>query len=138
MRRLVTTDDATGAVIDQWSGGEEQTLAPVAGRTHRDVPNDDTNYIGMRWTGTAFEAMRPVAPRVISKLDFARLFTQAEDVAIDASPDVDVRFLARRLRLADSVNLDHADVAAGLDVLIAKGLIASARKARILAGQPPA
>ena len=135
-KRLVTTDDATGHVISEWQGGDEQTLGPVVGRTHRAVTGD-ASYSGYRWTGTTFAPIVPPPVRTISRLDFARLFTQAEDEAIDASVDAAVKFLRRRLNLATTVNLDHADVVNGTLLLVSKGLLTSARRTAILAGIPP-
>lgn len=60
-KRLITTDDATGNVLAEWSGGDEQTLGPVAGRTHRPVTGDQS-YSGMRWNGTAFVALPLAEP----------------------------------------------------------------------------
>ena len=135
-KRLVTTDDATGRVISEWQGGDEQDLAPVVGRTHRAVTGE-ASYSGRRWNGTAFEPIVPPPVRTISPLDFARLFTQAEDEAIDASIDTAVKFLRRRLNLATTVNLDHADVVNGTLLLVSKGLLTSARRTAILAGIVP-
>ena len=138
MKRIVTTDNATGNVISEWTGGDDQTLSSVTGRTHRLlVDGDTTNYSGKRWNGTAFEPIPAVPLRVISPLDFARLFTQAEDEAIDASIDTAVKFLRRRLNLATTVNFDHADVVNGTLLLVSKGLLTSARRTAILAGTLP-
>lgn len=61
-KRLVTIDTATGAVLSQWAGGDEQGLPPVAGRTHLALAEDDeTDYGGHRWTGTAFVRRAAVA-----------------------------------------------------------------------------
>src|SRR3990167_876508 len=65
MNRIITTDDLTGRVISEWCGGVDQALEPVAGRTHRPVPDDGKGYDGQRWTGVAFEAIPsppPVTP----------------------------------------------------------------------------
>ena len=125
MKRIITTDDATGNVLSQWAGGDEQELAPVASRTHRTLQaGDAADYSEKRWTGTAFvsKAARPV--RVISPLDFARRFTLAEEGAIDTLSDSNktVKAWMRRLTLATSVNLDHQDVIAGLAYMKAVGV----------------
>ena len=62
MKRIVTTDDATGTVLSQWRGGDEQTLEPVTGRTHRPVLDDATDCSGQRWNGTTFVRVPPSAP----------------------------------------------------------------------------
>lgn len=89
---------------------------------------------------------RPAAvpPRIISPLDFARLFTQQERIAIrtrraaaDAVAAVIDDWYAL-LELAGTVNLDHPDVAAGLTYMVAQGLLEDARRTAILAGTLPA
>lgn len=70
--RIVTTDDATGNVVSQWAGGEEQDLAPVAGRTHREVAPDSTDYSGQRWTGSTFEALPPVPVATVALTESRR------------------------------------------------------------------
>ena len=138
MKRIVTTNDVTGNVLCQWMGGDEQSLGPVMGHTHREVV-DETNYSGKRWTGTAFEPIVPPPVRTISRLDFARLFTAAEDIAIDDAGVLNktVRHLQRRLNLATTVNLDHADVVSGTAYLVSQGLLTTARRTAILANIVP-
>ena len=137
-KRIVTINDVTGNVLSEWQGGDEQTLGPVAGRTHLLVTGD-ASYIGKRWNGTAFEPVVPPPVRTISRLDFARLFTAAEDIAIDDAGVLNktVRHLQRRLNLATTVNLDHADVVSGTAYLVSQGLLTEARRTAILAGIVP-
>ena len=125
MKRIVITRDSNGAVVGQWSGGDEQDLAPVAGHTYITLAAGDTrDYNGQRWTGTAFALIPPAPVRVLSPLDFARRFTMAEEAAIDALADTNrtVKAWMRRLGLATSVNLDHADVINGLTYLKSVGV----------------
>lgn len=128
MKRLVTTDDVTGHVLSQWSGGEEQVLLPVNGRTHRQVPTitGPSSYSGMRWNGTAFEPIPPAPVRKIDSLDFVRRFTAAEETAVDKGDeagDFNIRAAKRRLSLVkDQVDLDHADVIYYLGYLKQKSL----------------
>ena len=71
MKRIVTTRDSDGYVISRWAGGDEQSLAPVAGRSHREVPADDeADYGGKRWVATrrAFVAI-PVQPPVTPPME---------------------------------------------------------------------
>lgn len=123
--RLITVDTSTGNVVCSWMGGDDQTLAPVAGRTHIPVdPEDPRDYSRQRWDGTAFEPIHPAPVRVITPLDFARRFSMAEDTAIDVVADADrtVKAWMRRLTLAHSVDLDHQDVIAGLAHLKSVGI----------------
>ncbi|OFW37665.1 MAG: hypothetical protein A3J29_06220 [Acidobacteria bacterium RIFCSPLOWO2_12_FULL_67_14b] len=126
MKRIVTIDDATGNILSEWSGGTDQALPPAPGGQARiDVSaSPDGSYSGKRWNGIAFEVIPPAPVRVLSRLDFARRFTLAEEASIDALADTNraVKAWMRRLSLADSVNLDRADVAAGLAYLKSVGI----------------
>ena len=125
MKRIVTVTDGNGLVQSQWAGGDEQSLGPVTGRTHITLQDGDTtDYSGHRWTGTVFVRITPAPVRVLSPLDFSRRFTLAEEGAIDtlSTTNVTVKAWARRLSLATSVNLDHADVTAGLTYLKSIGI----------------
>ena len=75
---------------------------------------------------------------LLTKLQFQRLFTQAERIAVRAADNpaiVDYRELGL---LADGIDLADADVIAGVGYLEASGLIGSGRAAEVLAGTPPA
>lgn len=154
MKRIVTVDDATGNVIGQWMGGDEQDLEPVTGHTHITLAAGDTaDYSRKRWNGTAFEDL-PRPTLAVSAYAFMDLFTAAERKAIrqkargDATaspvvpPDDDIADYVHRLDLkasvGESIELRSPKVGAGLDLLIAKGVLASTRKAQIIAGTPPA
>ena len=123
-KRIVTTDDATGAVVSTWRGGDDDDLAEVSGRTHRVVPDDGVEYHGKRWNGSTFEAIPPAPVRVLSPLDFARRFSLTEEAEIDTLSDSNKRVKAwmRRLSLAGTVNLDHPDVALGLQFIKSVGI----------------
>lgn len=135
--RLAEIVTATGVVVAEWSGSDNQAEWPTAPPGRSFIPVPSGSAIGKRWNGSAFEPYTPAASRILSPLDFARLFTQAEDDAIEASADATVKFLRRRLQLAQAVNLDHADVVNGTSVLVSKGLLTAARRTAILAGTPP-
>ena len=87
------------------------------------------------------EAPPPPPPpsRVLNKVDFARLFTQAERIAIDEAAKINpvVRDYDRMLNLAPNVNLDDPDIQAGVPLLEAAQLIGPGRAAQILAGESP-
>lgn len=61
---------------------------------------------------------------MLTPIDFARRFTMAEETAIDALSESNriVSAWMRRLSLAESVNLDHRDVVAGLAYLKSVGI----------------
>ena len=146
MKRIVTTENATGNVVSEWSGGDEQDLEPVVGRTHREVPDDDVSYRGQRWDGAAFVPITQVAPRVIPAEQLMDLLTQAERIAIRQRgrgnaavlPDDTILDLIHQLdaKQGRGVSLDSAKLSTGLGYLVTVGILTAARKTAILAGTP--
>lgn len=126
-KRIVTIDATTGHVLSEWMGGQDQTLPdPPVGQTRIDVTEgySRTSFSGLRWNGSAFEAIPPAPVRVLSAADFARRFTMAEETAIDTLADTNrvVKAWMRRLMLVQTVHLDHADVINGLAYLKSVGV----------------
>ena len=72
-----------------------------------------------------------ITSRVVSKLEFRRRFTLAERVAVDSATDATVNTLRIDLATAEEINLDDADVVAGLAYLEQLELIAGGRAAEI-------
>ena len=79
--------------------------------------------------------------RMLTRLEFRRRFTLAERVAVDDAPNnaalpaqarAAARTLLTDLSLAEEIDLDDPDVAAGLQFLASLGLIAPERVAQIL------
>lgn len=125
MTRIAVVEETSRRVVQQWTGGDEQSITTTTGYTQVALADNAPSVIGLKWVGgTTFAPFPPAPLRVVSPLDFARRFTMAEDRAIDALADTDrtVKAWMRRLSLADSVNLDHADVAAGLAYLKSVGI----------------
>lgn len=97
------------------------------------------------YAGQGFFPVEPDPPtppppsRVLNKVDFARLFTQAERIAIDDAAKINpvVRDYERMLNFAPDVNLDDPDTQTGVPLLELAGLIGVGRAAQILANQPP-
>ena len=76
----------------------------------------------------------PVAPAPVwTALVFFERFTEAEQLAIFGSEDAAVRLFRAKMLAAQEVRADDPRTAAGLDLLVAKGLLTPARKAAILA-----
>lgn len=77
----------------------------------------------------------PVAPAagVWTALDFFERFTEAEQLAIFESDHAAVRLFRAKLLAAQEVRGDDPRTLAGLDLLVAQGLITAERKAAILA-----
>jgi hypothetical protein len=87
-----------------------------------------------RWDGSAF-VPAPPARRVIPPLEFLQRFTAAERTAIRAAAasNAELADWIDQARFAREIELDAATTIAGLDALVAAGLISAARKAAVLA-----
>lgn len=81
-------------------------------------------------------------PRLVTKLAFRRRFTLAERIAMDSAPDnpaiapatrAALHTLAKDLELAEEIDLDDADVIAGLALLESLEIIAAGRAAEVRA-----
>jgi hypothetical protein len=78
-------------------------------------------------------------PRLIDAAEFRDRFTAAELAGVSAlaysgAGDVGAQLLLLRVATnRDGIDLDSADVIAGVDYLISKGKLAASRKAEILA-----
>ncbi len=68
----------------------------------------------------------------LTKLQFLRLFTTAERIAIRASADPVIVDFLQLLDLAQDVRLDDPDTVQGVHYLESEGLIAPGRAAEIL------
>jgi len=82
----------------------------------------------------------PAPPAVLTYLQFEALFTTAENTAILTAAQSNVALFRWLLRATGSsaIDLGNAEVKAGLDALVAAGLITADREIAILAGQAPA
>ena len=122
---IVTGDNETSALDFEWAKFDAQPLPAglIEVTTHPDWSGGGS-LIGRRWTGTQFEIIPPAPARVISPVAFTRRFTLAEEAAIDTLADTNriVKIWRYRLTLAQHVDLDHADVAAGLAYIKSVGI----------------
>ncbi len=87
-----------------------------------------------RWNGNAF-VPAPSARRIIPPLEFLQRFTAAERTAIRAAAAAspDLADWIDQARFAREIELDAPTTAAGLDALVAAGLLTAERKAAVLA-----
>ena len=78
-------------------------------------------------------------PPELNKIDFLRLFTQAERITIRQAAKVNplVEDYQDMLNQASIVKLSDPDIQAGLPALEAAGIIGPGRAAQILAGEAP-
>lgn len=81
----------------------------------------------------------PVIATPLAKIDFLRLFTQAERIAIKAAAKTNpiIEDYQYMLDNSNTVLLTDPDIQSGVPLLEAAGLIGLGRAVQILAGQPP-
>ena len=96
------------------------------------------------YAGVGFFPVPPAPPPPpvvdeLNKIDFLRLFTQAERITIRQAAKVNplVEDYQDMLNQADIVKLSDPDIQAGLPALEAAGIIGPGRAAQILAGEAP-
>lgn len=112
----------------------------------RDEGNSERVIVGYDVTpeldlsGYAAAAATHAGPvkRVFGFLEFVGLFTAGEQTAIMLSTDPQVRLFCLMAAGHGSVNLDDPRTNAGLDLLVSKTLLTSARRAAVKAGALPA
>jgi hypothetical protein len=97
---------------------------------------------GVGWVqgaGGAWSAPAAPPPQQsgLTFLQFIALFTPAEQAAIVASSDAQVRLFVVMASGAGAIDLTNAEVVAGVNYLAGVGLITSAEATRILAGIAP-
>jgi hypothetical protein len=93
-------------------------------------PTDAGAYILI---GTTFvPVVEPITP-----LAYFQLFTAAEQVALYATTDAQIRVGIGALGVVPSVNMADATVIGGIDRMVTLGLVTAARATRIKAGLPP-
>ena len=119
---IVVADNESIAPEDTWATYE--VPADLVNVTNHPQWGGPGSLIGRRWTGEVFEVIPPAPIRVLSPVDFTRRFTLAEETAIDILADTNriVKVWRYRLTLAQRVDLDHADVAAGLAYIKSVGI----------------
>ncbi|XJC73396.1 hypothetical protein ACHFCA_21890 [Delftia tsuruhatensis] len=131
--------NASGVAVALTQAHEEITAADM-----RSLPQYDTSVLGRRWTGSKWGDVPPLkTSRRITPLAFRRRFTATERAAIEwaavdrAESGTMERLQAAKLRstqdqeLASFIDLDDPDVAAGVQLLEAVGLIADGRALQI-------
>lgn len=124
MRYLVSINCIPHNIILADSQDVADHCASVVGGTARLLADDET-----------VEFPPPPAPpreMQLTKLQFLRLFTTAERIAIRASSDPVIVDFLQLLDLAQDVRLDDPDTVQGVHYLESEGLIAAGRAAEIL------
>lgn len=80
---------------------------------------------------------REERPPRLPRVEFMRLFTREERVAIRRSDDPVVADFHEMLMASDEVDMGHADVQEGVGYLVSEGYLTSERGEQILAGEAP-
>ena len=129
-------ENGTVTNVTLWDGTTE--WSPPEGSIAVACPDE----VGPGWTydGTNFTAppIPEPGPVILNKVDFLRLFTQAERINIRAAAAVNpvVADYQSMLDAATTVNLQDPDILTGVPLLEQAGLIGPERAAQILAGDP--
>lgn len=139
------------ALID--SRGNVQNVVEWDGQSAWSAPSDltaivdDNNLVGPGWSYASGRFSPPpstapppmVADPELTYLQFRALFTAAENQAIMTAAQSNHAVLDWLLQAAGAgaINLADPQVKAGLDALVAAGLITAARESAIVANQPP-
>lgn len=93
------------------------------------IPDDDPRI-------AAFQAAQ-APPQNYSFLQFMALFASAEEAAIVASADPQIKLFALMAAGAGALQLNNPEVAAGVNYLVGAGILTSARASAVLAGAAP-
>lgn len=100
---------------------------------------DDELAVMRRAAQAIADALTPPPPpeRRVTPREFFDLFTLAEQLEIFGSDVAEVKMLTARAAAATFVDLDNAEVAYGVNLLEAAGLIGEGRAAEVIAGEAP-
>lgn len=134
--RYAIIENGTVTNVSLWDGTTEWT--PPEGTIAVACPDE----VGPGWTYDGTNFIAPPVPEpgaiILNKVDFLRLFTQAERINIRAAAAVDpvVADYQSMLDAATTVNLSDPDILTGVPLLEQAGLIGPGRAAQILAGDP--
>jgi hypothetical protein len=103
------------------------------------VAADETGFAGQGFFPFTPDPPPPPVVDELNKIDFLRLFTQAERIAIrEAAADNPlISDYQHMLDAATVVRLSDPDIQTGVPLLELGGLIGAGRAAQILAGQAP-
>ena len=128
MSTYVVTRKADGVEVFSYSNSTPVEWSEMGFDTHDHTPVVEPPVL----------PAEPVAPigRRMSKLDYLRLFTQEERIAIRAAGKVNtvVEDYLHLLELTDEVNTGDAEVGEALAMLEAGGLLAVGRRNEVLNG----
>jgi len=90
-----------------------------------------------RWDAKALDFVVHEPEVALSRLDFLRLFTRDERIAIRTSGDPVIEDLREMLLTAEVIRLAHPDTVGAVDYMVAQGMLTRTRGDQILAGEAP-
>ncbi len=137
MKRQVQIKD--GFVQAEWNGSGGMPVPPDETWTFLDVTDrPDNPQVGHSYDPATDTFTPPPAPpdygRTVSPREFLQLFTSTERKAIRnaAKTDDDVADWLALAQVPEPIRLQHPQTLAGLDFLVAKGLLTAARRDAIV------
>lgn len=136
MRRQLQIKD--GKAQGEWQGSGGMPVPPDASWVFLDVTDRPDAQVGYSYDPVSDTFTPPPAPpdygRTVDAREFMLLFTAQERKAIRvaAKTDEDVADWLSLAQVPTPIRLKHPTTVAGLDALVAKGLLTSLRKAAIV------
>lgn len=139
MHYILIQVDGVGQLYQEVAHGIVQRLTDMDGNTVN-PPSGTASWVvnanptQPTWALATPDVANPPASRVVTKLEYLRLFTQEERVAIRtaAKANAVLEDYMELLALAEIVDLSDADTVAGVNALEMAGLIAPGRAQEIL------
>lgn len=136
MKRQLQIKD--GKVQSEWQGSGAMPIPPDASWTFIDVTERPEAHAGMLYDAATDTFTAPPAPpdygRSVSTREFLLLFTATERKAIRAATTTDedvADWYALALGPNEAIRLQHPTTLAGLEFLVAQGLLTPERKVAI-------
>jgi hypothetical protein len=129
-----------GVARGEWSGGGGMPVPPDNSWTFLDVTDrPDNPQVGMTYDADSDRFTPPPAPpdygRTVSPREFLQLFTATErkNIRNAAKTDDDVADWLALAQVPEPIRLQHPTTISGLNFLVSKSLLTSARRDAILA-----
>lgn len=128
-----------GIAQGEWQGGGGMPVPPDNSWTFLDVTDRPDAQVGMTYDADSDTFTPPPAPpdygRTVSPREFLQLFTATErkNIRNAAKTDDDVADWLALAQVPEPIRLQHPTTISGLNFLVSKSLLTSARRDAILA-----
>lgn len=128
-----------GAAKNEWQGSGGFPVPPDNSWTFLDVTDRPDAQVGMTYDADSDTFTPPPAPpdygRTVSPREFLQLFTATErkNIRNAAKTDDDVADWLALAQVPEPIRLQHPTTISGLNFLVSKSLLTSARRDAILA-----